>query len=343
MEAGIPAHGTLPVGRDVRFFKDVAAAWKLIILLRQKRPDILHVNSSKLGGIGAFAGRMARVKRIIFTAHGWVFNEDRSLVQKIYFKFLYWLTMALSHETIAVSEAARRQVRNWPFIKGKTITIYNGISKETGFSRSNARLELVRMNTELKNAVGGVSESSLIWIGTVAELHPIKGYRYALKAVADCVESLKKSDPGKRLVYTIMGEGQERPRLEALIKELRLEDNVFLMGHVDNAVQYASAFDMFLLASLSEGLGYVLLEAGACSVPVVATAVGGIPEVIEDMKSGILVQAKNPKELTHAIMFMVEHPKERHGYGAALHEKVVQDFSLDKMVALTERAYLVSV
>lgn len=339
MEAGIPAHGTLPVNNKTGFGENISAVFKILSILKAKRPDVLHLNSSQIGVVGAISGRLAGIKQIVFTAHGWAFNEDRSVFQKTIFKFVYWLALVLSHETIAVSEAARRQVKNWPFVKGKTITIYNGISKETGFSHNNARLELVRMNAELKKALEGVSESSLIWIGTVAELHPIKGYEYALKAVADCVESLKKSDPGKRLVYTIMGEGQERPRLEALIKELKLEDNVFLMGHVDNAIQYVSAFDMFLLASLSEGLGYVLIEAGVCSVPVVATAVGGIPEIIEDMKSGILVQAKNSKELTHAILFMVEHPRERHGYGAALHEKVAQDFSLDKMVALTARAY----
>lgn len=94
-----------------------------------------------------------------------------------------------------------------------------------------------------------------------------------------------------------------------------------------------------MLASLSEGLAYVLIEAGAASLPVVATAVGGIPEVIGDMDSGILVRSKSSKELGHALLFMVEHPTDRKKFGTALRERVLKDFSLEKMIANIEKVY----
>ncbi len=340
MEAGISAHGSLAIGRDINLAQDVKAFFQLISLLRDKRPDVLHVNSSKIGGLGALAGRLARVKRIVFTAHGWAFNEERSLLARLFIMFLYWVTMALSHETVAVSHAAKRQVAGWPLVGKKIRVIHNGISRETVFSRSNARLELVRMSPDLKKAVDSVSESNLIWIGTVAELHHIKGYAYALRAIADCIESLKRNNPGKRVIYTIFGAGEERERLQALVSGLGLADSVFFMGHVPGAAEYVSAFDIFLLASLSEGLAYVLLEAGASAVPVVATAVGGIPEVVDDMGSGILVQPKNARELAHALLFMVEHPADRKRYGLALKEKISKQFSVEEMVNKTEEAYL---
>jgi glycosyltransferase involved in cell wall biosynthesis len=136
-----------------------------------------------------------------------------------------------------------------------------------------------------------------------------------------------------------MGTGRDREKLQGLISELGLEGNVFLLGHVDGASQYMKAFDIFMLASLSEGLAYVLIEAGAASLPVVATAVGGIPEVIDDMGSGILVQPRNARELSHALLFMVEHPDDRKKYGAALKEKVSQKFSLEEMAAKTADVY----
>jgi len=339
MVAGIPAHGTLPVGRDVRFGQDIGAFFNLISILRKKRPDVLHVNSSKIGGLGALAGRLSGVKRIIFTAHGWAFNEDRPLFQKLFIRFLYWVTMVLSHQTIAVSEAAAHQVRNWPFLKGKLVVVHNGIGKETGFSRPNARLELCRMDQRVKDAVEGASEGNLIWIGTVAELHHVKGHAYAIRAISECVKSLEQSGSKKKIVYTIISDGEEKDRLQNLIKELKLESNVFLMGRVDKAVQYCKAFDIFLLASISEALGYALIEAGMGAVPVVATDVGGIPEVVEDMVSGVLVQPKNVRELSHALLFMIEHPVERRGYGAALLERVSKLFSLERMIAETEKAY----
>lgn len=136
-----------------------------------------------------------------------------------------------------------------------------------------------------------------------------------------------------------MGDGQEMAALQALTKEKKLDRSVFLVGNVDEASQYLKAFNLFVLPSIKEGLPYTLLEAGAASLPVVATTVGGIPELIDDMKSGILVQPKNARELAHAISFMIEHPEDRRAYGAALREKVLRDYSMEKMVEAVESEY----
>ena len=128
--AGIKANGELPVGRDVNIFKDIKAFFRLISILREKRPDILHINSSKIGGLGALAGRITRIPKIIFTTHGWAFNENRSLFSKILTKCLHWITIILSHKTISVSEALKNQMENWPFIIDKITVIHNGIKNE---------------------------------------------------------------------------------------------------------------------------------------------------------------------------------------------------------------------
>jgi glycosyltransferase involved in cell wall biosynthesis len=317
----------------------VRAAFRLRSLLKSKKPDVLHVNSSKIGGVGAFAGRLAKVPKIIFTVHGWAFNEERPWIQKLSIKFLYWVTMLLSHDVIVVSQAARDQVRRWPLVQDKMTVIHNGVPMVMGFGRANARLELARMSPEVAKAIHGVSEANLVWIGTVAELHHIKGHPYAIRAVAECISSYERANPGKKIVYTIISDGEERQRLQALIDSLKLEERIILMGRVDNAAQYIKAFDILVLASLSESLGYVLIEAGTASLPVVATSVGGIPEVVEDMRSGILVQPKNYRDLAHALSFVIEHPKEAREYGARLRERVTAEFSLEKMLEETKKVY----
>jgi len=189
--AGIEADGTLPVGRDVSFFDDVSAAWKLFRIFREKKPDVVHVNSSKIGGVGAFAGRLAGVPRVIFTCHGWAFNENRPYWQKLAIKFLAWMTVMLSHETIMVSNAAREQIALWPFISNKLTTVHLGISPKAYFSKANARLELSRMNPLVESFVKGNPESQAFIVGTVAELHHIKGYDYSLRAIRKVVTDLK--------------------------------------------------------------------------------------------------------------------------------------------------------
>lgn len=337
--AGIAADGSLEMGRDISIFEDIAAFFRLISLLRKKKPAILHLNSSKIGGLGALAGVCARVPRIIFTAHGWAFNEDRPFYEKIAIRAAYWLTIFLSDQTITVSEMMKQQVRIWPLVSQKVAVIHNGIAAEAAFSQANARFALASLHPGLKKASQTVHGEQPVWIGTIAELHPIKGYEYAIRAIGECVKDSEDRNIHKKLLYIIIGEGNERQKIAALIKELGLEEHIFLLGHIDSAAQYLKAFDLFLLASLSEGLGYVLLEAGLAQTTVVATAVGGIPEIIEDMRSGILVQPRKYHELAYALTFLIEHPAERRLYGAALKERVSKAFSLEKMVIKTEEAY----
>ena len=330
IQAGIKADGNLPIGRDVKFFDDVKAFFKLIKILKEKKPDVLHVNSSKIGGLGALAGRIAGVPRIIFTAHGWAFNENRTFISKLFIKFLYWIILSLSHVTIAVSEAMKYQTTNWPFVYKKITVIYNGLKTESVFSKVNARNELMKLNSKFADEIKKIHPKDLVIIGSVGELHHVKGYDYALRALREL---------NKKVIYAILGEGEEREHLQKTIKDLELESSVILFGHTTGAYQYLKAFDLFLLPSLSEGFPYIGLEAGLAGLPIVATAVGGIPEIIDDMKSGILIQPRNSKEIMHALEFYMKHKNVQKEYGAAIHEKILKNFSIDRMVTETAKIY----
>jgi glycosyltransferase involved in cell wall biosynthesis len=170
-------------------------------------------------------------------------------------------------------------------------------------------------------------------IGTIAELHPNKGLPHLIDAMKAVTDEQSNS------IAIIIGSGQDKDKLTGIIKEKQLENNVFLAGYLENASEYLKAFTVFVLPSIKEGLPYAILEAGSASLSVVATTVGGIPEIVEDMKSGILIQPCNSRELAHAISFMIEHPEERKRYGNALKERVTTIFSLEKMIGKIKELY----
>lgn len=341
-ESGVKSFGNLAIGRDISIWKDFRAFFELISILRKQRPDVLHLNSSKIGGLGALAGRLTGIKRIIFTSHGWAFNENRTLLSKIIIKSIHWITVVLAHQTISVSDKLKKQMVNWPFINDKIYTIHNAIKPEAIFSKANAELELIKINPSLKQKFDVFNSKKTIIIGSVGELHHIKGYEYALKGISDLIISQKQTNPSINILYLIIGTGEEKVKIESTIKKLGMEENVILLGHVKDAYHYLKMFDIFLLSSLSESFGYVLLEAGLASVPVIATAVGGIPEIIDDMKSGILIQSKKSTEIKNAIEFYLTHKKTRREHGVALHDKVLKEFSIEKMISETLKTYSTS-
>ena len=327
--AGIRTLMIPDLGRDISITKDLAVFAQLLNLFRTEQPDIVHLNSSKIGGIGAFAGRIAHVPHIIFTAHGWAFNEDRPAWQKWMIKFFTWLTIVLARTTIAVSQGTLDQIRHFPFVRKKIALIHNGIPSTPLLPRAEAR-EII-LPEEQHSSIPGHA----LWIGVVAELHKTKGLTYALQAI----EILKKTRPDIALIFIVIGEGAERVTLERLIETLELTGHVFLVGHKQNAAELLSGFDIFMLPSISEALGYVLLEAGAAGLPVVATRVGGIPEIIEDGVSGILVAPRSPEAIAAAITVLINDPAKAPAYGAALKKKVGEQFSLERMLAKTESVY----
>jgi glycosyltransferase involved in cell wall biosynthesis len=172
-----------------------------------------------------------------------------------------------------------------------------------------------------------------MWIGTVAELHPVKGLPYAIEAI----KILHEKHPMLR--YLILGDGQKREALQKQITESGLEHTVFLLGRVQEAPLYGRAYDIFLLPSLSEAFGIALLEAGLARLPVVATTVGGIPEIIQNGETGLLVPPKNPGAIATATESLLMDKFLRERLGDALQERVQKEFSIERLVRDTFALY----
>jgi glycosyltransferase involved in cell wall biosynthesis len=315
-QAGIPTFPIQGLTNGVFIGDEWAAFRALLRLIKEWGPEVVHANSSK-AGLALLAARLLKVKRTLFTVHGWAFNEERAWWQKVAFRMVYAVTILLAHKTICVSEAVRLDME--AFLK-KAPVIYNGIAAPAFKPRKDSRCFV----PEVKDK---------IWLGMLSELHPNKGVDDAIRALAD----LKDEYPD--VVLVVFGDGRERQRLQELVRRCDLVGCVFLVGFVEDGASYLSAFDIFLMPSRTEALAYSLIEAGYAGLPVIAARRGGIPEIVTHQKTGLLVPAKNPHVLARAIRRLLDNPEEAKSYGAALKESVTAQFLKERMVTETFAQY----
>ncbi len=314
--AGIRTFPIPSLGRDIHAASDRAACMELFRIFKKERPDIVHVNSSKAGGLGALAARLSGVPRIVFTVHGWAYNEPVPFVSKAFRWTASVATALLSHRIITVSDFDRVHSP----LGLETTTVHNGIEPPDFFAREEAR---ARITEKIK------IPTDAVLVGTIAELTPNKGVDILIAAFAKT----------ERAHLVIIGDGEDRARIEKQITALTLQHRAHLAGFIENAATLMKAFDVFALASRKEGLPYVLLEAGEAGVPVVASTVGGIPEIIDDQISGVLVPAYDISALTDALNELIASPGERAHYAERLKGKVSRYFNLRGMIKKTAEVY----
>lgn len=314
------------LGRDVSLREDIEAMRNLARIIRTEKPDILHINSAKIGGLGSLLGRILFVPGVVFTAHGWAFNEARPFWQRAIIHAASLTTVLLAHKTIFVSNETKRQLGFKWLVSGKSLVIHNGRKTPDFLSREDARHALTRINPGLD------CDPSTLWTLSIGELHPVKSHDLMIEAISQVIAR------HENIQHVIIGDGELRDELTELIRNKKLEDRVFLLGHINEAANYLKAADIFVLPSRSEALAYVAIEAAAAGLPIIASDVGGIPEVIENQKSGALVHAGRADEFAHAIIHLIETPKE----SASLASEALlrsKHFTLDRMVNDTKDLY----
>lgn len=255
-EADISVIPLKSVQRDLSVSADMGGFFSLYRAMHLYKPDVVHLNSSKIGGLGALAARLLGVPRIVFTAHGWPFAEKRNIVWRLFALLGSWATALLSHVVIVVSKNDLSIGKRMPLCRTKMRLVYNGINLDMPFGSG----EYIRNSFP----------SDVSITGTVGELTHNKN-QIALIEQA-------KNDPA--MYVAIVGEGEERARLEAKIAVYGLSERVKLFGFLPGN-EVLRGFDVFALPSLKEGLPYVLLEAKAAGLPIVAERVGGVGEILD--------------------------------------------------------------
>jgi len=308
-------------------------------LIKKEKPDTIFLCSSKAGVIGSLAGRLAKVSKIIYRVGGWAFNDPRSFLSKAFYKFIEKFSAKWKDIIIFNSEHDRKQaIKLGIKPKQKIITIYNGIDvdKLEFLSKEKAREKLLQDTRYPRSYDGaGKIQDTNHLIGTIANLYKTKGLEHLIKAAKLSLAKVSSAD--QQIKFVVIGEGMEREKLENLIKKYNLEKNFFLVGAISDAYKYLKAFDIFVLPSVKEGFPWTILEAMAAEVPIIATKVGGVPEIIQNNQSGIIVEPKNPKQLAEAIKELIKSPELRKKLTQKASKTAGERFGLDKMVREIEK------
>ncbi len=314
-DSGVPTYSIKSMVRDISLTKELYVAKEMASLIKQERPEVLHLNSSKAAGVGAFIGRVLSVPLIVVTIHGAPFREDRGRLSRMLIYFFTWLTCLFAHKVITVSKQDEADIGGMFFIKKKVVTVYNGIPVS---------------GPPPKRVTEHGRETRIVSIG---DLTRNKGYLYSLEAIDMLVKN------GVPVHYTIEGEGEDRKKIEEYITMKQLEGVVTLLGRTLTTKDMLHEYDIFLLASVKEGLPYTLIEAGKAMLPVVTTITGGIPEIVRHEETGLLVQPKDVIGLSKALESMIKNRKHAKEMGQRLHSHIVQNFSYSKMLVETAKVY----
>lgn len=305
------------LGRDVAFISDIASFFQILVCLWRVYPDVLHLNSSKAAALGALAARMLGVKRIVFTVHGWPFNEKRSEFARVMMYLISWFTAFLSHAVIVVSKSDEAQGKKMRWVGDKIHYIPVGIEPAAYLPRDEASAVF---------SIYGFTKPIYSTV-TIAELTKNKGIRYAIEAIG----GLKRR--GVEMSYYIIGDGELRTELEDLVREEDVADRVHFLGFIEEAARYVRAFDIFLLPSIKEGMPYVLLEAAAAGLPIVATTVVN-PGFIDSYPRIRAIPPADPEALAEALVATI---REKSGKELSPSEN---HFLLSEMVKKTIELYL---
>ncbi|MFH1956582.1 MAG: glycosyltransferase [Patescibacteria group bacterium] len=334
ISANIPYFEIKRFQRNINIFKDFFAFFEILFLLFKTKPDIIHVSSAKAGGITGIAVFIYKLLTTnyyllsIFTVHGWTFNESRPKWQISLIKFFSKLTCKFYDKIICVSKYDRLiAIENKVVPEEKIIVIHNGIK-----TNDYAFLTKEEARKILGHSVSKLGIECLV-IGTIGEFTKNKGQEYLIDAF------LKPELAKLPVKIFIIGFGEKREILKEKILYYSLEDRIFLIDNLPEASKYLKAFDIFILPSLKEGLPYVLLEAGMAEIPVIATNVGGIPEIIKDNKDGWLVNPGIVNELAVTVKKLSQDKTRRKNFAKNLNKKIINEFSFEKMLNSTLASY----
>jgi glycosyltransferase involved in cell wall biosynthesis len=295
---------------------DLGAAWRLSRLVKQIQPDILHAHDPHAVATAALALSMSTqlAKPPLVAARRVDFHLKGNALSRWKYRQVDCF--------ICASEAVRRMLVADGIPAARAVTVYEGI--DLGHVEAAPSADL--------HADLWLPHNSPI-VGNVAALVPHKGQRHFIEAAAIVVKKV----PDARFV--IAGEGELRPALERLIKDRHLEKHVFLAGFRPDILSVHKAFDVFVMSSVTEGLGTSLLDAMACGKPVVATTAGGMPEVVVDGRTGLLVPPRDHVAMADALVTLLRDPTMRAEMGAAGLARARAQFSAERMVQDTLDVY----
>jgi glycosyltransferase involved in cell wall biosynthesis len=302
--------------------RDLMTAWKLYQLIRQLQPDVVHTHTSKAGFAGRFAAWMAGTPVIIHTFHGHVFDGFFSWPVTQFFIALERFAAHMSDTIIALTDGLRREMAETYHIarKGRITVLPLGLDLDV-FARTPRKIGTFRAAWNILPDVP--------LVGIVGRLAAVKNHTLFLEAAAQ----LRASLPAARFV--IVGDGETRSEVEAQVEKLGLKEAVTFTGWQSDLPPLYSDLDALVISSLIEGTPMSAIEALAACCPVVATAVGGVPDLLDHGTLGKLSPPGDANALANAILDTLLNPPD----GTEAQRLMLDRFGIDRLVRDLDSLY----
>ncbi|MGH7803387.1 MAG: glycosyltransferase family 4 protein [Candidatus Binatia bacterium] len=310
------------LGRELHPLRDVITLWKLYRYMRRFRPDVVHTYTAKAGAVGRLAAKLAGVPVVVHTFHGHVFRGYFDRFRTSLFIGIERMAARWSDVIITLSPELRRELVEIYRIApaDRVVVLPNGLDLE-------ALARTPRRHGAFRRELGIPAEAPLV--GIIGRLVPVKNHALFLEAAA----RVRRERPDAHFV--VVGDGELREELEARIPALRLRDHVTIVGWRRNLSTIYSDLDVLVLTSVNEGTPLTVIEALTAGVPVVATAVGGVPDLLEHGRLGRLVPPGDATAVAAAIVDTLREPTEPSPIRATIAER----YGIDRLVRDLDRLY----
>jgi L-malate glycosyltransferase len=294
---------------------DLSSVSAFYKLFKQEQPQIVHTHASLSARIAA---RMVGVEAIVHTKH--CLDSPRTGVKK---GLVAGINKHLSNKIIAVSKAVETNLLEAGIPQDKIQVIYGGVEEIK-------KLPLEEINQI--RASYGIGEEELVY-GVVARLAEVKGHKYLIQAAAKVIKERKD------IKFVIAGTGPLEDQLRSMVLDLKIESNIIFTGFIKDIEKIYNIIDVNMVTSTSEALCLSLIEGMSLGKPMIGTSVGGVPELIIQNQTGLLVPARDIEALTEAILELAKNSELRLSMGIKAREMMLEKFSALKMAAEINKLY----
>ena len=274
----------LRMAHDIEPSSDIKVERTLRRIIKQLKPDIVYAHSSKAGAFARIAD-LGLNNKVIYNPHGWAFNMQQSAKKKEMYKWVEKISAHFCDKIVCISDAEKESALREKICKSSKLqVIYNGID-----------LEEIEKTTPMSRDQLGIPKDAFV-VGMVGRLSKQKAPDTFVKAA----KLIKEKIPNA--FFLMVGDGELRDQVESLINQYDLGSSFLITGWVDNPTAYMKIMDVGMLLSRWEGFGLVLPEYMACGVPIIATNVDAIPNIIQDGVNGMLVKADDEQNIAGTVI-----------------------------------------
>ena len=310
--------------RDLRPFSDLAAFFSLLRIIRREKPHIVHTHTSKAGILGRWAAYFCRVPIIVHTPHGHVFWGYFNSWQTRLFILLERWTARITNAIVTLTPQEKEDHLRFHIApEEKFAVIHSGVDLRT------FRADLYQPS-ETKALLGIPPEMTVV--GTVGRLTPVKGQEVLIRAASELIRH------GEKIFLVLLGDGELRRDLEELSLRLDIAEYVRFLGWRPDVARVMAVCDIFCLPSRNEGMGKVLVEAMAMGKPIIASSIGGIPDIVRSEENGLLVPVGDAAAWAEAIARLCGDPERRRRMGDA-GMQMAPRYSAEEMIKRIDQLY----